>query len=95
VQNTLANCVIAFEAGLSECNRPEDRTIISSYLTMLAPLLAKVTIGSNVLNELQSIDRMFGHTWLIDEKPFLTAFGYWQQFKDEYAVNANSSKAKN
>lgn len=84
MHDTLAKCIIAFKAGLSECHRPEDRSLISTYLAALAPVLAKATVGKNVLEELQQIERLFGNSWLIDVQPFQTAFDYWRKFKNEY-----------
>jgi hypothetical protein len=84
MHDTLAKCIIAFKSGLSDCHRPEDRSFISTYLAALAPVLAKATIGKNVLEELQQIERLFGNSWVIDVQPFHTAFDYWRKFKNEY-----------
>jgi hypothetical protein len=84
MHETLAKCIIAFAAGLAECHRSEDRALVSTYLAALAPVLAKCTVGSDVLDDLQSIERLFGNSWVIDEKPFLAALSYWRKFKNSY-----------
>jgi hypothetical protein len=84
MHDTLAKCILAFDAGLAECHRSEDRALVSTYLASLAPVLAKCTVGSDVLGDLQSIERLFGNSWVIDEKPFLSALNYWREFKTSY-----------
>ena len=84
MHDTLAQSIIAFHDGLAKCHRAEDRALVSSYLAALAPILAKATVGSDILNDLQDIERLFGNSWVIDELPFQTAFNYWRQFKDAY-----------
>lgn len=84
MHDTLAKCILAFGSGLGECHRSEDRALVSTYLAALAPVLAKCTVGANVLDELQQIERLFGNSWVIDHKPFLAAFRYWRDFKNSY-----------
>ena len=84
MHDTLAKCILAFEAGLAECHRSEDRALVSTYLAALAPVLARCTVGSDALGDLQSIERLFGNSWVIDEEPFLIALNYWREFKKSY-----------
>jgi hypothetical protein len=80
----LAETINSFSKGLEDCHCSEDRKLISDYLAALAPLLAGAVIGDNILRELPNIDRLFGHTWIIEIKPFESAFELWQNFKEEY-----------
>lgn len=81
----LAETINSFSNGLRECHRPEDRELISDYLASLAPLLARAVMGDNILQELPKVERLFGHTWIIDTEPFERAFDHWRKFKEEYA----------
>jgi len=81
----LAETINAFSKGLEKCNRPEDRKLINDYLANLAPLLASAVVGDDILRELPKIDRLFGHTWIKDIRPFESAFDHWQDFKEEYS----------
>jgi hypothetical protein len=74
---SLAETIDSFSEGLKECNRPEDRKLIGDYLAALAPLLARAVLGEDILKDLPDIDRLFGHTWVIDIKPFKKAFEHW------------------
>ena len=84
MHDTLAKSILAFEAGLEVCNQPEDRVLVRKYMAALGPVLAKVAIGQDVIADLTSIERLFGNSWIVDDKPFQNAFKLWRQFKDEY-----------
>ena len=57
---------------------------MNDYLAALAPLLARATLGESILADLGAIERLFGHTWLIDPAPFEEALAAWRTFKAEY-----------
>jgi hypothetical protein len=79
----LASCILAFSEGISVSNRPEDRVLVSQYLSALAPLLAKAVARKEVAGDIEAIDRLFGHTWIADDTPFKEAFRLWEQSKVE------------
>ena len=84
MHRALAETVTLFEAGLARCTRAEDRSLVSDYLSALAPILAAAVRGEDVLARLDSVERLFGNTWLIDDAPFLPALEKWRQFRSEY-----------
>jgi hypothetical protein len=84
MHRALAETVALFEAGLARCTRPEDRSLVSDYLSALAPILAAAALGENVLARLDSVERLFGNTWLIDDTRFRPALEKWRQFRSEY-----------
>jgi hypothetical protein len=81
----LAETIDSFSKGLIECNRPEDRKLVGDYLAALAPLLARAVLGEDISKNLPDIERLFGHTWIKDIKPFEKAFEHWREFKEEYS----------
>lgn len=84
----LAESIDAFSRGIAESNRPEDRKLAADYLAALAPLLARATLGEDILKDLATVDRLFGHTWIIDVGPFKHAFDKWTIFRSEYTQHA-------
>jgi hypothetical protein len=86
----LAETINSFSNGLIACNRPEDRKLVGDYLGALAPLLARAVLGEDISKTLPDIERLFGHTLIIDVKPFEKAFEHWRDFKEEY-TNAGLS----
>lgn len=84
MHRALAETIALFEAGLARCARAEDRSLVADYLSALAPILAAATLGENVLARLDNIERLFGHTWLIDDAPFRPALEKWREFRSEY-----------
>jgi hypothetical protein len=92
---TLAEVIDSFERGIHKSNRPEDRKLAGDYLASLAPLLASAVLGEDILRRLPVIERLFGHTWLIDDAPFQEALSKWRAFRDEYEKFALSSMTVN
>ncbi len=79
----LASCILAFSRGIAASNRPEDRALAAQYLAALAPLLAKVVRKEDGGGGVEDVDRLFGHTWIIDIAPFKEAFELWTESKVE------------
>ena len=88
MHRALAESISEFHAGLMRTNRAEDRSTASTYLAALAPLLARATLGEDILRDIPTIERLFGHTWLIDVHPFESAFSRWREFVAEYSRQA-------
>lgn len=91
----LAETIRLFTEGIRRSNRPEDRKLATDYLAALAPLLAKATLGESILADFGAIERLFGHTWLVDLAPFEKAFEEWRAFKSEYEKWALSGMTVN
>jgi hypothetical protein len=62
MHRTLAETIECFHEGIARSKRPEDRALAKDYLASLAPLLARATLGTDILRDLSTIDRLFGHT---------------------------------
>lgn len=82
--DTLARCILAFEAGLADCRHADDRSRVAAYLAALAAVLARATLGEDILGDIQRTERLPGNTWLVDLQPFQSALDHWRQFRDEY-----------
>ena len=91
MHRSLAETVALFEAGLARCTRLEDRSLVSDYLSALAPILAAATLGENLLARLDSVERLFENTWLIDDAPFRPALEKWREFRSEYARKSGAT----
>jgi len=84
VHRALAEAIQLFESGLDHCHRSEDRKQIERYLAELGTILAAAVLGQDIISRLSQAERLFGHTWLIDQAPFEQAFAKWREFKIEY-----------
>ena len=84
MHRALAQAIELFETGLANCHRSEDRKIIERYLAELGPILAAAVLGHDIQNRLPQVERLFGHSWLIDQEPFVSAFAKWREFKAEH-----------
>jgi hypothetical protein len=95
MHRSLAETILLLVDGIRASNRPEDRKLGHDYLAALAPLLASATLGTDILRELPDIERLLGHTWLIDEGPFRPAMERWRQFRREYEESVLSGMTVN
>ncbi|MBN8279152.1 MAG: hypothetical protein J0M16_00905 [Gammaproteobacteria bacterium] len=87
----LAEAVDLFQAGLSQCRRPEDRILVERFLAELAPLLAALVLGRSIPGRIGSIERLIGNSWLVDEAPFELALAKWREFRTQYEQSADKS----
>ena len=95
MHRALAETIQSFSRGIERSKRPEDRKLAADYLAALAPLLARATLGENILRDLGMIERLFGQTWIIESAPFEEAFEKWRAFKAEYQQWAVSGMTVN
>lgn len=79
--NALANCILKIEHGVRTTNRPEDRVIGEKFLATLAPILAAAELRSNELRDLDTFERLVGHSFLVDPGPFGTFYEDWKSFR--------------
>lgn len=91
----LAESIEHFSRGIAKSNRPADRKLGADYLAALAPLLARATLGEDILKDFDAVDRLFGKTWIVDVAPFKDAFDKWAVFKSEYTQHAVSGMTVN
>jgi hypothetical protein len=84
VHRALAEAIQLFERGLEQCHRAEDRKQIERYLAELGAILAAAVLGQDIISRLAQAQRLFGHSWLIDQAPFEAALEKWREFKAEY-----------
>ena len=84
----LAESILEFQSGLAHTNRAEDRSTAATYLAALAPLLARATLGDDILRDIPTVERLFGTTWIIDDHPFENAFTKWREFVSTYSQHA-------
>ena len=50
----------------------------------MGSILAAAVLGKDILSRLAATERLFGQSWLVDQKPFEAAFVNWREFKTEY-----------
>ena len=84
MHRALAEAIQLFESGLEKNHRAEDRKKIERYLAELGAILAQAVLGQDIISRLAKAERLFGHSWLIDQSPFEQALAKWREFKFEY-----------
>lgn len=82
----LAAIVLAFESGVSNSRRPDDRALVErEYFAALAPMLAAAVVGRDVTDRLKAFERVLGHTWIVDPEPFREALEQWRALRERVA----------
>ena len=84
MKEELTKCVLAFDQGLRDCTRAEDRVLAEKYLACLAPIFAMAMQGHDIAERIQTMDKLLGTTWVQDTKPFQPAFDAWEKIKAEH-----------
>jgi hypothetical protein len=95
IHRDLAEVIESFARGVEESTVPEDRARVGEILTALAPLLATVTRGSDIVCELPRMDRLFESVRLLEDEPFREALSKWAAFREEYPRFALSGMTVN
>lgn len=81
--NALSNCILKIEHGIRHSNRPEDRILGEKFLAYLAPVLASSELSCVQIEQLNGFERLVGHSFLVDPRPFGTFYDDWKEYKDQ------------
>ena len=64
----------------NETHEAEDRRIYDLYLSNVSVILAKVIKDQPIGNDISSMERLFGNTWLKDGEAYEKAYSTWDKF---------------
>jgi len=65
----------------ADTHEAEDRQIYGRYLSEAATILAKVIRDEPIGDDVASMDRLFGNTWLKDDQAYRQAYTAWDRYK--------------
>lgn len=77
----LAEFVIIVHDLAKETHEAEDRRIYDLYLSNVSVILAKVIQDIPIGNDISSMERLFGNTWLKEDSAYSKAYSSWDNFK--------------
>lgn len=66
----------------AETHEAEDRQIYAMYLSNVAIVLSKVIRDEPIGDDVSSMEKLFGKTWLKDQRAYREAYSTWDRFKD-------------
>lgn len=61
--------------------RAEDRQIYDKYLSRVTIIPARVIRDETIGDNIASMERLFGNTWLKDEQSYQKLYSSWERFK--------------
>lgn len=79
--SALSRFIIEAKRLLDETHQAEDRQIYESYLAHAGVILAKIAQDRGVGNDIDTMEHLFGNTWLKDGKAYAQAYSTWDEFK--------------
>jgi hypothetical protein len=65
----------------------EDRPLYDKFLAKTAIIIAKVEQDKRIGNDVDTMERLFGHTWFRDEKAYKRIYAEWDIFKGDVSMN--------
>jgi hypothetical protein len=77
----LSRFIILTKHLLNETHQAEDRRIYEMYLAYSGVILAKIVQGQGIGDDIDSMEHLFGNTWLKDKKSYSQAYSSWDEFK--------------
>ena len=81
LSTALSRFVSEVKCLLEECYDTEDRRIFEMFLERAGVILAKVNQDQNYENDVDTMERLFGNTWLKDGEAYSKAYATWDEFK--------------
>jgi len=80
--SALSELILVIQGLSAETQEAEDRSIYVKYLSQVAIILAKVVQGRPIGEDVVTMERLFGNTWLKDDNAYSAAYSVWDRFKE-------------
>ena len=80
--NSLKTFIVEVKNLADETYNDKDKLIYEKYMTKAHAILTKVERDIPINDEVEEMDRMFGHTWLKDDKSYTKVYLKWDMFKE-------------
>ncbi len=77
----LSRFILEIKRLQDETHYAEDRPIYGMYLAQAAIILAKVAENRGVGDDVSTMERLFGNTWIKDSAAYNNAYSAWDDFK--------------
>jgi hypothetical protein len=77
----LARFVTEAKHLLEETHEAEDRHIYEMYLAHAGVILDRIVQDQAIGNDIDTMERLFGHTWLKDTIAYAKEYATWDEFK--------------
>jgi len=80
--NIMAEFILEIESLSKKTNQAEDLPIYEKFLSLSAGLLAKLVKDQPIGDDISSMEKLFGNTWLKDSASNSKAYAAWDRFKE-------------
>lgn len=79
--SALSRFILEVKRQQDEAHYAEDRRIYEMYLAQAAIILAKVAEQQGIGDDISTMERLFGNTWIKDSSAYTKAYAAWDDFK--------------
>ena len=77
----LARFIAEVERLSQETHETKDRLLYEKYMAKAGGILAKVELDIPIGDDVDSMERLLGQTWLKDDESYSKAYSEWDTFK--------------
>lgn len=78
---SLAEFILTVKQLSTETHEADDRPLYELYLSHAGVILAKVIQEQMIGDDIDTMEHLFGNTWLKDETAYSKAYTAWDRFK--------------
>lgn len=78
---SLAEFILVLNQLFTETHEADDRPLYESYLSHAGIILSKVIQDQPIGDDIDTMEHLFGNTWLKDEAAYSKAYSAWDRFK--------------
>ena len=80
-KTALARFISEMEQQAGSTHEAKDRPLYDKFLAKAAIIVAKVEQDEPIGDDVATMERLFGHTWLSDETAYTRIYTEWDTFK--------------
>ncbi len=80
--SALSRFILVVKNQAEEANEAEDQLIYEKYLSLSSIILTKLNQNKPIDDDVSAMEKLFGNTWLKNDKDYKKAYEAWDIFKE-------------
>ena len=77
----MANFILELKNHADSTHEAEDRPLHGKFLAQAAIIMAKLVQDKPIGDDIDTVERLFGHTWFKDNEAYTKIYSEWDNFK--------------
>jgi hypothetical protein len=79
--SALSSFILVIENLAKDTHEAEDRSIYEKYLSRSSIIFAKLIQNQPIGDDVSTMEKLFGNTWLKNDESYTKAYAAWDRFK--------------